>query len=198
MSDTGVRTICITDAHRSSRGFRALGSSATEPEIDIDVPIIDNVEIPTVDMYQAGYDAGRRDAEAALDVERTQYKALIATANALQAEPSEELAVLIAEAVERLVTQIVGNATVDRGWLNHHAARAAALVAECDAARTMWLHPDDLPLVDSNQISLTLMADPHADRGSIRIECSNGWIEHGKALYLEALRAELGLGGAAI
>jgi flagellar assembly protein FliH len=195
MSEAAIRTICVTDARRSSRGFRALGTRASEPETDL--PSVESVEMPTLDMYQAGYDTGRRDAEVAFNVERTQYKALIATANALQSEPSEELAVLIAEAVERLVTQIVGNAPVDRDWLNHHAARAAALVADCDAARTMWLHPDDLPLIDGDQISLTLMADPNADRGSIRIECSNGWIEHGKALYLEAMRAELGLAGGA-
>jgi hypothetical protein len=93
------------------------------------------------------------------------------------------------------VSEIIGNAPIDRDWLNTHARRAADMIAECDAARTMWVHPYDLPLIDSNLISLTLMADPEAERGSIRIDCSTGWIEHGTALYLDELRTELGLGG---
>lgn len=168
-------------------GFRPMAAMA--PMVATEAPP------PEVDLYATGFAAGQQMATESFAIERAGLMQLIASAEALRPEPSEELAVLISEAVERLVRQIIGNAPIDRDWLGAHAKRAADMVAECDAARTMWVHPDDLELIDSNQIGLTLMPDPAAQRGSIRIDCSSGWIEHGTALYLEELRSELGLGG---
>lgn len=187
MSEALIQQICLTEARPKDVGFRPMISS---------MPSVDALEeTPEVDLYALGFADGQQMAAQAFDIERAALMKLIASADALLSEPSEELAVLIGEAVERLVSEIIGNAPVDRDWLNIHARRAADMVAECDSARTMWVHPDDLPLIDSNLISLTLMADPEAERGSIRIDCSTGWIEHGTALYLDELRTELGLGG---
>jgi flagellar assembly protein FliH len=187
MSDALIQQIRVTDARPQDGGFRPMISAA--PTLDA------NSETPETDLYALGFEEGQQMATQAFEIERAALMELIASANALQSEPSEELAVLIGEAVEQLVSKIIGNAPIDREWLNIHAKRAADMVAECDAARTMWVHPDDLPLIDSNLISLTLMADPDAERGSIRIDCSTGWIEHGTALYLDELRTKLGLGG---
>ena len=188
MSDAAIQQIRICDARLTSAGFRPmLAERAPVAEVE-HTP-------PPPDLYALGFEDGQQSAAAVFEIERAAFQKLIASANALQSEPSEELAVLISEAVERLVSEIIGNAPIDRDWLNTHARRAADMVADCDAARTMWVHPDDLPLIDSNAISLTLMPDPEAARGSIRIDCSTGWIEHGTALYLDELRSELGLGG---
>jgi flagellar assembly protein FliH len=187
MSEALIQHIRVVDARPHDVGFRPMISP---------VPSIDALEeTPEVDLYALGFAEGQQMAAQAFEIERAALMKLIASANALQSEPSEELAVLIGEAVDRLVSEIIGNAPVDSDWLNLHAKRAADMVAECDSARTMWVHPDDLPLIDSNLISLTLMVDPDAERGSIRIDCSTGWIEHGTALYLDELRTELGLGG---
>jgi flagellar assembly protein FliH len=187
MSEALIQQISLTEARPKDVGFRPMISS---------MPSVNALEeTPEVDLYALGFADGQQMAAQAFDIERAALMKLIASADALLSEPSEELAVLIGEAVERLVSEIIGNAPVDRDWLNIHARRAADMVAECDSARTMWVHPDDLPLIDSNLISLTLMADPEAERGSIRIDCSTGWIEHGTALYLDELRTELGLGG---
>lgn len=187
MSEALIQQIRVTDARLSESGFRPM--LAAVPSFD------QHEETPASDPYALGFEEGQNTAAQAFEIERATLMKLIASANALQSEPSEELAVLIGEAVERLVSEIIGNAPIDREWLNIHARRAADMVAECDSARTIWLHPADLPLIDSNLISLTLMADPEAERGSIRIDCSTGWIEHGTALYLDELRTELGLGG---
>jgi flagellar assembly protein FliH len=187
MSEALIQQICVIDARQQGGGFRPmLGAVATVEDRD---------DAPIADLYALGFEEGQQMAAQAAEIERAALMKLIASASALQSEPSEELAVLIGEAVDRLVSEIIGKASIDRDWLNTHAKRAADMVAECDAARTMWLHPDDLPLIDSNLISLTLMGDPEAERGSIRIDCSTGWIEHGTALYLDELRTELGLGG---
>lgn len=187
MSEALIQPIRIIDAYQENSGFRPMGTAVTMPSAPNDVLV--------TDPYTLGFEEGQQLAAAAFEIERAALMKLIASATALQNEPSEELAVLIGEAVERLVSKVVGNAAIDRDWLNLHARRAADMVAECDGARTMWVHPDDLPLIDSNLISLTLMSDPEAERGSIRIDCSTGWIEHGTALYLDELRSELGLGG---
>ncbi|WP_221795249.1 flagellar biosynthetic protein [Aquisediminimonas sediminicola] len=145
--------------------------------------------------YQRGHADGLAEAHAAMMAERTRLLALVASAEALRNEPSEELAQLIAETVERLVTQILGDVPIDGPQLRRRAEAAARLIGDCDAARTLWLHPDDMALIEQAPMGLTLMVDPKAEMGSIRIDCSAGWIEHGTALYLDALRAELGLKG---
>lgn len=193
MSEALIQQIRIVDARLHNSGFQPM--LATVAPIDDKDNDDDNEDAPVADQYALGFEAGQQMATATFEIERAALMKLIASANALQSEPSEELAVLIGEAVDGLVSEIIGKAPVDRDWLNIHARRAADMVAECDSARTMWVHPDDLPLIDSNLISLTLMADPEAERGSIRIDCSTGWIEHGTALYLDELRTELGLGG---
>lgn len=189
MSDIAIQPIRVCDARQSNEGFRPMLATPQRSE-----PVM---EAPPADLYALGFAEGQQAAAAAFETERAALMQLIASADALQNEASEELAALIAEAVERLVSDIIGKAPIDRDWLNAHAGRAADMVAECDGARTMWVHPDDLPLIDSNMISLTLMPDAEAERGSIRIDCSVGWIEHGTALYLDELRSELGLGGQA-
>ncbi len=189
MSNAIIQAVRVTDAQPRHTGFRPMFGDG-----DLS-PAAAQTEMPEADPYMRGFEEGQQVAATAFAIERAALMKLIASADALVAEPSEELAVLIGETVERLVSEIVGTAAVDRDWLTLQAKRATSLVAECDAARTMWLHPDDVALIDNAAIGLMIMADPAAERGSIRIDCSAGWIEHGTALYLEDLRTELGLKG---
>ena len=144
------------------------------------------------DPFAQGLAEGQRLAEAAFAVEREHLLALTASAEALQDAPSEELAQLIAETVERLVRQIVGQAPFDAEWLQAQADIAAAMVAEADKARTLWVNPADAALLVDAAIALPIEADPSMTRGTVRIETSAGWIEHGRAVYLNELRAALG------
>jgi flagellar assembly protein FliH len=144
-----------------------------------------------IDDYGLGFENGRRASEEAFSVERTALLSLLEKANALRPEPSEELALLIGETVYRLVSDIVGQVEVDRDCLARRASAAAAIVAECDNARTLCVNPEDIKLLDGLETSLTIVGDPSLPRGDLRIDCSAGWIEHGTSLYLEALRSEL-------
>ncbi len=185
MSDPVILPIPIAMAQAQGTGFRpwyALQTSAAP------------LPNPTDDPYARGVVEGQEMAAAAFDLERAQYAALIASADAFQNEPSDELAVLIAETVEILVHQIIGTVEIDRAQLDARARQAASLIAQCDAARTMRVHPDDLLLIGPDMSGLQVIADPDAPRGSIRIDCSAGWIEHGTALYLDELRQQLGRG----
>lgn len=149
------------------------------------------------DPFARGLAEGQRLAEAAFTAERHQLLALLAGAEALQDEPSEELAQLIAATVERLVRQIVDAAPIDVDWLRAQAETAAAMVADADKARTLWVHPDDAALLADCPLTLAIESDPAMVRGTVRLETSTGWIEHGRAVYLDELRVALGEGAAA-
>jgi flagellar assembly protein FliH len=186
MSDPVILPVNLSEARSHAGGFHprsALGFA---------LPTRHN-EQSGEDIYARGLADGQDIAQAAFAVERIHYQALITSAHALQNEPSDELAALIAETVERLVRECVGATPIDTQHLNKQAASAAALIGECDEARTMWVHPDDLLLLDQGMLPIAVMADPAALRGSIRINCSAGWIEHGVPLYLSELRAALGI-----
>ena len=198
MSELALRTIRVTEAAPPRSGFvpaslARLSVSAvagSNPDANAGLP-----QEPAVDHYAQGFEDGRRAAEDSFVTERKSLLQLVETANALQAEPSEELATLIGETVYRLVTDIVGAVEIDRACLHRRAIAAAELIAECDNARTLHVHPDDLPLLVGLETSLTIAGDASLSRGDIRIDCSAGWIEHGTSLYLDALRTELGLEG---
>src|SRR3546814_21148443 len=72
------------------------------------------------------------------------------------------------------------------------AETAATMVAECDKARTLWVHPDDAVLLVDCPLTLPVEADAAVARGTVRIETSAGWIEHGRSVYLDELRTALG------
>jgi len=194
MSDRAAETTAISLAAvmAQGRGFRPLHFGATPAAEIVPVEAAHADAGAANDPFAQGLAEGQRLAEAAFAVERQQLLALIASAEALQDEPSEELAQLIAETVERLVRQIVGQAPIDAEWLQGQADIAAAMVAEADKARTLWVNPADAALLMDAAIALPIEADPSMTRGTIRIETSAGWIEHGRAVYLGELRAALG------
>ncbi|WP_428631843.1 FliH/SctL family protein [Sphingopyxis sp.] len=191
-TETGFATVTLATAMARNSDFRplsfggnaratqAVGGSAADLDLD--------------DPFARGLAEGQRVAEAAYVAERHQLLALLAGAEALQDEPSEELAQLIARTVERLVHQIVADAPIDAAWLQAQAATAAALVADADKARTLWVHPDDAVLLADCALPLALASDPAMMRGTVRIETSTGWIEHGRAVYLDELCVALGEG----
>lgn len=192
MSDRTAETSAISLAQimAEARGFRPLHFAGT-PAAPM-APAEHAFAPEADDPFALGLAEGQRLAEAAFSVERGQLLALVAGAEALQDEPSEELAQLIAETVERLVRQIVDSAPIDAEWLRAQAETAAAMVAEADKARTLWVNPADAALLVDAPIALPIEADPAMARGTVRIETSAGWIEHGRAVYLNELRAALG------
>ena len=191
----GFAPVPLAAAMARGGGFRPLSFFAHEPEPEPE-PELDPAEAAlAADPFARGLAEGQRVAEAAFAVERQHLLALIAGAEALQDEPSEELAQLIAETVERLVRQIVEAAPIDAAWLRAQAETAAALVADADKARTLWVHPEDAALLADSPLALPIAADPSMMRGTVRIETSAGWIEHGRAVHLAELRAALGSEG---
>lgn len=193
MSDRAVETgfvpVNLADA-MARGGFRPLSFAPASPAAQEEPEGLDEIDLD--DPFALGLAEGQRLAEAAFVAERHQLLALLAGAEALQDEPSEELAQLIATTVERLVRQIVATAPIDAEWLRAQVETAAAMIADADKARTLWVHPEDAALLADCPLAMAVESDAAMMRGTVRIETSTGWIEHGRAVYLEELRAALG------
>lgn len=178
----------LSDA-RSSGGFRPRVAAGASQAAAVAEPAIE----PGSDPFEQGYRQGLADAGQAFAEERNQLIALLAACEALRPEPSEGLALHIAEAVETLVRLIAGEVSIDAGLLAERARVAAEMVAEADGARALHLNPDDLALVESGTLPLPVVGDPSINRGSLRVEDRAGWIEDGVAERLHLLREQLGL-----
>lgn len=189
-AETGFAPVSLADAMARGGGFRPISFAPMAHAVQIEPESDDETEFD--DPFALGLAEGQRLAEAAFVAERHQLLALLAGAEALQDEPSEELAQLIATTVERLVRQIVVTAPIDAEWLRGQVATAAALIADADKARTLWVHPDDAALIADAPLTMAIESDAAMMRGTVRIETSTGWIEHGRAVYLDELRAALG------
>lgn len=156
----------------------------------IGASVIDPANIEN-SAYAQGYDEGRRVSEEELAEERAALNALAESLHALQPEPPLELAALLAETVERLVRQIVGEVSLDGNLLLERVNRAAALVAEEATPTRMRLHPDDLERIKDAELPVALIADPSLGQGMVLLETGEGWIEDGPEVGLEKLRIAL-------
>lgn len=167
-------------------------AAQTEPE---EVVEIDPAAI-RADSFAQGFEEGRRTVQLEFADERAALAQLAQSLEALRPEPTNALAALLAETVERLVRQIVGSAEIDAVLLQNRAEEAAALIGEEVEPARLLLHPDDIPLLSAARIPVDLAADPSLTRGSIVLECGEGWIEDGPAVRLDRLRAALDRMGA--
>lgn len=141
--------------------------------------------------YAQGYDDARRTVEAEFAAERDALVRLVESLEVLRPEPTNALALLLAETVDRLVREIVGQVDVDPVLLLERTRAAAALVGENVEPSKLRLHPDDLPHLAEASINLPMEADASLARGTIMLETGHGWVEDGPVVRLERLRAEL-------
>ena len=178
--------VALVDARVERRGFQA---SPVNRNVQFERRMATPVTAP--DDYVRGFEDGKSVAATAFAAERTELIALVTSATNAAPHPSEELTALMTATVERLVGEIVGHTDIDRAWLTAQISRACSVIADCDAAQTLWLHHDDAALMAGSDLTLDLRIDAAAERGSIRIDCSAGWIEQGRSLYLDALHEAL-------
>ncbi len=147
--------------------------------------------------YAEGHDDGRREAEAELARERAAMARLVEAVETMQPEPTQALAALLAETVERLVRQIVGAVEIDQAMLLARTQAAAALIGEETQPATLRLNPKDMARLEGATLPVAMASDASITEGSMRLETSDGWIEDGAEVRLEKLRAALDTMGAA-
>lgn len=144
-----------------------------------------------IDAFTEGFEAGRRTAEEALAAERQAITRLAKALECLSPEPAEPLAALLAETVDRLVRQIVGEVEIDQALLMHRAEAVARLVGEELSPSKMRVNPADVALLAGAGLPVEVTGDASLMRGEVVLETASGWIEDGPAVRLERLRAEL-------
>jgi flagellar assembly protein FliH len=149
------------------------------------------------DAYQRGLAEGQALAAISHDIERQALLDLLANAEALQVQPCPQLGDLIASAVKQLVLQIVGELPVDSAWLQDRVAEASAIIADADRDCILYLNPADIASIGGTDLGMAMHSDPQVPRGGLRIAAGEGWIEHGRPVYLDALHQALGAGGVA-
>ncbi len=198
-------------SHERAGAASSVGSFAIDPGAPAFIPWGADIESPstgpegTLDFeaiysngFAEGFEQGRQSIEEQLGEERAAIARLAESLEVLQPEPTNALALLLAETVDRLVRQIVGSVSIDPALLTARAEAAAALIgAETEPAR-LRVHPDDAPLLEGARLNVPVVADPTLVRGSIVLETGEGWIEDGPAVRLDRLRAELDRMGAAL
>jgi flagellar assembly protein FliH len=141
--------------------------------------------------FAQGFEEGRRAVEDMVAEERAAMVQLAGSLEVLKPQPSQALAMLLSETVERLVRQIMGTVEVDRDTLIERCERAAELIGDEAGPMRLRLHPDDLELLADAPIDTPLVGDHGLLRGTIRLETDEGWIEDGPEARLERLRAAL-------
>jgi flagellar assembly protein FliH len=141
--------------------------------------------------FAQGFEEGRRAVEEMVAGERAGIVQLAASLEVLKPQPSQALAMLLSETIERLVRQIMGTVSIDRETLLERAKKAAELIGDEAGPMRLRLHPDDLELLADASIDTPLVADHGLPRGTIRLETDEGWIEDGPEARLERLRAAL-------
>lgn len=154
-------------------------------QADADVAAIE------ADAFAAGFSEGRRTAELEVADERAAVLRLAETLQALRPEPHQELGLLLAETVERLVRQIVGEVTLDQDIILRRATAAAELIAEEATPARMRLSPEDHTRLQDAALPVEMIADPALPAGMVLVETGEGWIEDGPEVGLEKLRIAL-------
>lgn len=170
--------------YRGQAAFRPKGSAMPDQDND------GGTEAEP-DAFALGVEEGRRAAEAELAEEREAVIRLARTLETLRPEPTNALALLLAETVDRLVREIVGEVAVDPTRLLARAKAAAALIGENVEPSKLRAHPDDVATLQAADLQIEIAADPALARGTLVIETGHGWIEDGPAVRLERLRAAL-------
>ncbi|WP_324749718.1 FliH/SctL family protein [Sphingomonas sp. LY54] len=171
------------------------GMAPIEGEDDGPTAVIDPAAI-RAEAFAQGFDEGRRTVTLECADERAAIARLAEALEVLRPEPTNALAALLAETVDRLVRQVVGEVAIDPQLLIARAEAAAALIGEELEPSKLLVHPDDAPLLADARIPVEIVADPSLERGAIVLQAAAGWVEDGPAVRLDRLRAALAKLGA--
>ena len=151
----------------------------------------DSIERVRADAFAQGLDEGVRVATESFAADE-EAKARLAEALA-QIAPAANgaLSTLLSAAVLRLVTQIVGEVSVDAELLAKRVGAVAAFIEEGQGRQRLHVNPDDMVLLQGREFGLELTPDASIGRGSVRLDTADGWIEDGPDVQLSRLKALL-------
>jgi flagellar assembly protein FliH len=154
-----------------------------------------------VQAYDQGVADGIAQAQAEMQSSDAAAQALAQAVLALRPQLSQglcampeepvDMALMLAETVERLVRQIVGEVSFDSDILVERATRAAVIVAEAGTPAKMRLNPSDHGFLEGADLPVEMVSDARLAPGTVLLETADGWIEDGSDVGIEKLRIAL-------
>lgn len=158
------------------------------------VPIAEEViDLATLksEAFAEGYDEGQRVLCEAIAAERQALAELAASLEAMKPQSTPALGHMLAETVDRLVRQIVGEVAVDAATLQTRCLAAIRLIGDETAPCRLRLNPADAERLAAAALPVPIVADKNVAPGTVLLETAQGWIEDGPEARLEQLRAAL-------
>lgn len=173
-----------------SGGFRSLFAQTQAGSAHDIVPESeeDSLEQARMEAFTMGFDEGCR---ATADANGAEADARARLADALQLlapAPSGMLSTMLSATVVRLVEQIVGEVEIDIERLVQRCDIVAAFIEDNDEKSALHLHPEDIVLLEGEEIGVKLVGDSAMHRGCVRLETRDGWVEDGPDVRLSRLR----------
>lgn len=174
-------------------GFTPLDSSffdgdARTVETIEEGPSIDQL---TAEAFAQGFEEGARTARVEFEADRAAHLRLALALEQLQPQSSGALSALLSTAVLRLVRQIAGEVEVDVDLLAKRCLAVAECLEEEVGQPSLYLHPDDIALMEQKGLPVRLLPDAEMLRGSVRLETADGWVEDGPEIRLSRLQGLL-------
>jgi flagellar assembly protein FliH len=150
---------------------------------------VDPVEQAAQEAFLQGFQEGERLTRETMERDN-QIRAELAAAIALVAQAGEgTLATMLSQSVIRLVTQIIGEVPIDEDVLKARCEAVAACIDQDESRAVLEVNPQDLPLLEMEQMGVALAASGDLPRGSVRLATSDGWVEDGPDIRLARLKA---------
>jgi flagellar assembly protein FliH len=149
------------------------------------------------EAFARGLEEGRRTVEAEFAGEREALLQMVQATDALEFPTPGMLASMMVTAVERLVSDISGNAPIDTVLLHDRADALASLIA-VNMAPVLFVHPHDAVLFDVDRLDIAIATDAELSRGSLQIRAGDERAEDGVQAALGRFRAQIANMGIAL
>jgi flagellar assembly protein FliH len=177
-------------------GFRSLYTSPNAPlsgtmrnGVIEAAPDVDPIEDARMEAFTLGFDEGCRVTAEAQAADAEAVSRLAEALELLSPAPSGMLSTMLSATVVRLVEQIVGEVEIDMDRLVQRCDTVAAFIESNQDRSALHVHPEDAALLKDEAIGVPLVADKGMQRGCVRLETADGWVEDGPDVRLARLRA---------
>jgi flagellar assembly protein FliH len=163
---------------------------AARPEPD--APPDDPITQAFTEGFAAGCAATQAEAEERARTEAEARDGLTLSFARLDHDLEEELRQRLRDTVAALCEGAIAPLTLDAEALMRRIEKAVSMLARADDERIIRLHPDDIGLI-SGQFGMDwqIVPDSALERGSLRVESTNGGIEDGPAIWRRAIAEAL-------
>lgn len=158
-----------------------------EPESEQDPDSIAHAE---------SYALGFEDGKAAQALEAVQEAAVLQSIHFRLGQIDDQLRDDLIERLRDAALQICEASleplAIDPALLERRVRRALAMLSRADDQPRLFVHPDDLSIVQTFiSAELPIAPDPSLERGDIRVEAASGGVEDGPLCWRRALNEAL-------